>query len=156
MRKAASVIIGIVVLVICSIGFYVALEAWGSSDFSVSFATCRIGLVSAFQVSPVSVENAGYQIVLMVENLGKVDALVDTIYVNDNPVTEKGLIHGESLSSKLSIGTSVPEEGVVVPVGGSVTMYLWIGNDRFTKGASIEIEVQDKDSIELLKTITLH
>ena len=82
--------------------------------------------------------------------------MVDTVYVNKVPVTEKGLVHGDSLSSTLAIGTSIPLDGLVVPGGESVNIYLWIGSDKYTKGISIQIEVQKKDSIGLMKILTLN
>ncbi len=155
MRRAASLIIASIAVVVMGIVFYLTLGAWSSLGSPSGISNYRIGLSNAIQVTPVSVEGAGWQIVIMVENLGNVDALVDTIYVNKVPVAEKGLIHGGSLSSRLSIGTSIPLDGLVIPVGKSANIYLWIGNDKFSRGTSIEIEIQKVDSLELRKTITL-
>ena len=156
MRRETSLLIVTTVVVVIGIIFYAIFSTWGSLGSSGQPSSYSIALINAYPISPVSVDNARWQIVLRVGNLGNAKALVNTIYVDGVPVSEKGLNHGDSLSSRLSIGTSVPEEGVAIPVGRSATLYLWIGSDKFTRGTSIVIEVQNKDSPELQKIITLN
>ena len=155
LRKGTGKATATIILVLFSVFFYGALQIWGSFGSSSNSNYYRLGLAAAFQVSPVSVENARWQIVLIVENLGTADTLVDTIYVNNDPVTIQGLIHGDTLNSTLDIGTSVPYEGVIIPGGKSATFYVWIGADKFTSGTSIEVEVQ-KSALELRKTVKLN
>ena len=52
-------------------------------------------LFSAIQVKPISVDKAGWQIVLSIENFGKEEIVLDKIYVNGESIAEMGLIHGD-------------------------------------------------------------
>ena len=155
MRKGINIIFSS--LVVLGIGITVAtlifvLSSLGAEDTTPIY---KLELVSATLTGPVAMENAGWQIALIVDNLGNRDMLIDKVYVNGELVEEMGLVHWGRLSSTESIGTSLVEGGAVLSPG-SMTFHVWVGEDLYHTGSFVTVEVQQRDVFRLRKVVTLN
>lgn len=154
-RLAGDPFLGAIVLAVAGIIVTSIIYFWGAADSSRSTQVYKIEISSIYQVKPVSVGNAGWQIVLSVTNLGNREAVVEKIFVNEELVVETGLMHGESLSSTKTVGTNIPGGGVHIAPGNRATFYVWIGSKRYTSGTVVNIDIQRINQIEFRRTITL-
>lgn len=153
-RKATSPIISIIVIIFIVISIVVALNYIGNNS-AKEVPVYKIEFVAAYQTTPVSIENAKWQIVLLIKNLGNQDYLLDKVYLNDKEITETGLMHGDKLDNDTIIGTSLSKDGDVIPPGASVNQYIWIGGGRFSEGTQIKIDLNTLNQLQLSKIITL-
>ena len=146
----ATIILGIIgVLMTFTV---LALDGTGSSNET---ATYKLFIPAVYQVSPISIDNAEWQIALLVENQGNREVIVDKVYINGKLVEEMGLIHGELLSSSSVIGVSVPTDGLAIDPKSREVIYVWIGSDLFSSGTQMIIELQKPNQFDLKKTIVL-
>ena len=116
----------------------------------------KLDFVSATIVKPISVDGAGWQIKLLINNVGSKDAFLNKIYVNNELVSENGLIHGDELSSPFTVASSLADSGDFIQAGRFETVYLWVGREAYRKGETLSIELQYPDQIDLKKTVTLN
>jgi len=154
MRKNTKIILATLIFFGVSITTALILYARSSPGFT-NEPVNRLEVRHAYLVKPVSINNARWQMSLIVANRGDQDIVVDEIYVNGLMVKEMGLIHGELLSTDYGIGTSVPKIGLLYPPGNSETIYIWIGSDLFEKGNILTVEIKSRGVTYLNRTITL-
>jgi hypothetical protein len=107
-------------------------------------------------LEPVSVDNARWEIALMLRNDGGGDVVLKKVYVNRKLVDEYGVRSGGSLSSKSVIGTSIPVEGVVIGSDSKLSIIVWIGSDLFSSGSQISLHVFDPNTLEYTRYIVLN
>ena len=62
---------------------------------------------------------------------------------------------GDSLISEVSIGTSIPTSGLTIEPGQEITEYLWIGNQLYSPGTSIEIQIENINKASIVRNVTL-
>jgi hypothetical protein len=106
-------------------------------------------------VNPVSVENAGWQISILVANHGTRELRIHQVYLNMNEVDLYGLVHGDSLPDSRKTGTSVSKDGLILRPGETRNLFVWVGDELFTHGTQVVIHFNDPNSVTLMKTITL-
>lgn len=154
MRRAVGPLLASVVLFVVGLmvagGIYYS-DTVGSNELSIY----RIFFLNARQVKPVSVDNASWQLALLVQNDGNVDYNLNMVYINGEAATEFGLIHGDVLSSRSVIGTSIPVDGLVISPGITETISVWIGSDRFSQGTKLIVELQKPNQLALQKTVLI-
>lgn len=154
-RIAGSPVLATIILIVAGLIVGSVIFIWNTVGSSDTTQIYKIGFSSVYQVKPVSVENAGWQLVCIVNNLGSREAVVEKIFVNGELVVETGLIHGDSLSSTTSVGTSIPVDGLKIAPGDKATFYIWIGSKRFNSGTVINIDLQRVNQLELRRSIQL-
>ena len=152
-RKGISPILATIILALMGLLTAGLLGVWDTG--SSKPVIYKLEFTAAYLVNPVSVENAGWQIALLVNNAGTMEMMIDKIYVNNKLVEELGVTHGDSLSSASSIGISVPEGGYVVSPGVD-TIYIWVGSKTYNKGATLIIHLQQPDNLHLTKQVELN
>ena len=153
-RRAGGPVTATILLVIAGAIVAGIIYAWnlvGSSEIP----QYKMEISAVYLVSQVSVENARWQVVVIVSNLGNRESVVDKIFVNKKLVEEIEIMQGGSISSKASIGTSIPEGGLKISPGEKATIYVWIGGECYTSGTIINIDVQRIDQLELRRTLEL-
>ena len=159
-ERATSLVLATLLLIVLGVAVAIILTMWDTASSSQSpentMFTNKLVLESVRLVKPITVENAKWQIELIINNNGNADAIVDKVYINNKLVTETGISQGGALSSKSSIGTDLPVDGLVVPKGKSVTINVWLGQDLYNLGTSILVEAQRQDVFELKKYIVLN
>ena len=152
-KRKVSPLIATIILALSGIATAGLLGMWDIG--STKPAIYKLEITAAHLVEPVSVENSGWQIKLMISNAGKQDAILNKIYVDEREVSENGLIHGEKLSSIYTIGSSLAESGAFIQPGRCETVYIWIGSEAFRKGDTLAIVLQHPDQLALRTTLTL-
>ena len=98
---------------------------------------------------------ARWQIEVKVKNTGTEQVFLKNIYVNNKPINEYALTVGGSLSSSSSIGTSLPNDGIIIVPGKEETFYIWIGESLFSVGTEISVKVQNINNVALSKNVVL-
>jgi hypothetical protein len=150
--KPILVLIPIVIVSLASIGALIVSDPAKSSDEP---AFNKLSLKTIYPVKPISVDNAGWQLALHVENHGNRQYFIDKVYINGMLIEELGVIHGDSLSSNTTIGTSIPVNGLVLPPNRWMTVYIWVGSNLYTKGIRLTVELQEPGQLELREIIVL-
>jgi hypothetical protein len=112
-------------------------------------------VVDSASLEPVSVDNARWEVSLMLRNDGKGDIVLKNVYVNRELVDEYGVSPGGSLSSKSVIGTSVPVDGVAIGSGSRLSISVWIGSDLISSGNQISLHIFNPDTLEFTRYIVL-
>jgi hypothetical protein len=92
---------------------------------------------------------------MLLTNKGSHNLYIKKLLVNEKPVTEYGLLHGGKLSSNKALGTSIPEEGITLKSGQSIIEYLWVGHALYSRGSSIEIQVDNINDVAIKRYVLL-
>mgnify|MGYP006987951462 CR=1 FL=1 len=155
-RRGISPILGLMVLIVMGsiIASLLYFSEKGGSSFEMEASKLR--LINIYQAELVSVDNAGWQLALLVLNQGNGDGVLNRVYLNGDLVGELGYNHGDTLPNKTSIASSVPSDGLSIPANSHVTVYIWIGEDLYSRGTQITINLQKPNQLILQKTITLN
>jgi len=101
------------------------------------------------------VENAGWQLTLLIQNQGNVDDVLNRIFINGKLIDELGYNHGDTLPSKTMIATNLPDGGLSIPAGSQVNVYIWIGEESLSRGSQLTIELQKPNQLTLQRIIKL-
>lgn len=153
-RRAVSPIIATVLLLIA--GVIVASVLHVGNSLGTDKPVYKTELSAVYPVVPVSVENAGWKIALVVNNLGNREVLIDKVFVDSKLVDCMGVKDGDKLSNTYLIGTSIPLDGLAILPGDGATFYVWIGSTSFNKGTTITIELQKINQFNLRKAVILN
>ena len=150
--KQILLLIPIAFVCLASVGALIVSEPTKSSEEPAFY---KLSLKTIYPVKPISVDNAGWQLALHVENHGNREYFIDKVYINGMIIEELGVIHGDSLSSNATIGTSIPVNGLVLPPNNWMTVYVWIGSNLYAKGTRLTVELQEPSQLELREIIIL-
>ena len=146
-------------LIVLGVVITVLVMFWDTSSSSVepedNLFSNKLVIEAVHLVTPVTVDNAGWQIEVMVTNNGNADAIIDKVFINSNLVPETGIIPSGALINRTSIGTDLPSDGLSLLTGTTKKFTIWLGKDRYSAGTTIIIEVNRKDSFELKKYLIL-
>lgn len=153
-RKASPKILATIVLIIFGVIVGLLIHTWNALAPSDG-PSYHVVMDSASFIEPVSVNNAKWEISLVVRNDGRGDVLLRNVFVNKEPVDEYGLVQGGSLSSKSVIGTSLPSEGSVIKSNEKLTISIWIGSDLFSSGNQISLHIFNPEILEYTRYIIL-
>lgn len=154
-RKALSPVIGTIILVAATIitavfiSFYYKEVAFANTNY------ITLEFQSAYFGRPVSIKNAGWEIIFTLYNTGTQSIEIQNISVNSKPVNEYGKAPGDSLSSGTVIGTSISKSGIMLESGETTTQYLWIGSELFSSGTSIEIKIENVNNVGVSRVVIL-
>jgi flagellin-like protein len=155
-RKALSPVIGTVII----LGVTIFLAVYATYGYSGITETNTRYIVLAFEHAyckdPVTVEKAGWEIEMLLTNKGTHNLYIKKLQVNEKPVTEYGLLHGGKLSSNKVMGTSIPDEGITLVLGQSIIEYLWVGHALFSRGSSIEVQVDNINDVAIKRYVLLN
>ena len=154
-RRASGKILASVVLILMGVVLGAIIISWDTVFAPNDSQSYHLVMDTVYFVEPVSVENAKWEIALIVRNDGKQEVLLRNVYVCKKPVEEYGLTSGGSLSSRSVIGTSLPHEGLNIESKARETIRIWIGSDRFSSGSQITVHILNPDIIEYTRNITL-
>jgi hypothetical protein len=144
------------VLLLIAVSFFIMWQ--GSKSLETEFAsgkTVVLDFTSVNCVNPVTVQNAKWQVAMLVTNRGTRPLLISRVYLNENQVDLYGLVHGDTLQDGTKIGTSIPQEGLRVEPGESSNIYVWVGKNLYSSGSRVVIHFNDPNSVTLMKSITL-
>jgi hypothetical protein len=106
-------------------------------------------------VNPVSINNAKWQVSILVTNQGTRPLKIIEVYVDEKQVVQYGLVHGDYLIEGTKLGTNIPEEGLYLQPGESENIYIWVGDNLYNNGAEIQIRLQDSVSFSFTKPVVL-
>ena len=156
MKRAVSPTLSSIVVLVVGLTLALILSASNITGSSEDSTIYKLAFTSIYQAKPVSVNNAGWQLVLLIENQGNRDNILQRVYLNDQLIDEVGYNHGDTLPNGTTIATSIPAGGLTVPPNSRVTAYIWIGEGLYSQGTQLTIELQKLKQLELRKTITLN
>lgn len=148
-RGLIKIVAPIVLVISASVVFY-----WVASDTSLASGSPHLSTASFHKVNPISVENARWQINMIVSNSGTGTGHVKTVYVNRQEVDVYGVIHGDKLSNSSFVATSVPTDGLYVEPGSSESFIIWIGADL--RMSQIDVSLNDVNDLGTLRTVKLN
>jgi len=153
-KRVVIPVIGMVTFVFALIlfGRYTNIETI-ESGFTMN--TVKLDFVQTKCVYPVTVDEAAFQVEILLTNRGVVSKTISRVYVNQKEVNVYGLEHGGTLINGSHVGTSISEAGLRVDPGKSYEIYIWIGDKLFSSGSQIIIQFNDPNSITMMKSITL-
>jgi hypothetical protein len=116
----------------------------------------KIEFVAAYCITPVTVNNAGWQIALHIMNSSAVEAVLHDVFLQKSQIQEFSLNQGDSLSSQVSTGTSLSKDGLVIKPGETVAVYIWVGGSKFSTGTRVSVEIQDIFTPQFIRYVTLN
>lgn len=102
-----------------------------------------------------SVENAKWGIVFVVKNSGTEKILIENLAINNDLINDYGILSGDSLSDKYTIGTSVSDDGIILNPGESISAYIWIGSGLYSSGTSLNIRILNINSVDVSYNVYL-
>ena len=156
LRRGVSPVLGLIVVIMVGLSIASLLYYSDTAGPSIESEKPLLRFIHVYQASPVSVDDAGWQLVLLVQNQGNGEGKLDRVYLNGDQVEATGYIHGDTLPSKTSIASSIPSGGLIIPGDSEATVYIWIGEARYSRGTQLTIELQKPNQLILQKTITLN
>jgi hypothetical protein len=151
-RRVFGSIIAIIMLMISAYLLFV----WLTTNTSLGGGSPQLTLVSTHNVKPVSVENAQWQVALIVSNSGSGSGYVTRVFVNKEDVDVYGIVHGDTLTSDSVIATSVSESGLEIASNSFDTIHLWIGVDAVEGASQITVHLNNVNELNMMKTISLN
>ena len=154
----SKLLVPVLAVTFLAVSGFVVIFFMGSGSIETDYTpgqTVKLDFVLVKCVTPVSVENAGWQISVVVSNRGKGSFGMYKVYVNKEEVDMYGLVHGDVLPDGKKIGTSVPSPSLIVEPSETRTIYVWVGNELFSPGTQVVININDPNSITLMKAVTL-
>ena len=131
------------------------LVKYMSIETSFTGNTVKLDFIITKFVYPVSVNEAKWQVAILLTNRGTRSIILSRVFVNGKQVDVYGLVHGDSLLDGNQVGTSISKEGLRVDPGKIYNVFIWIGNELMSSGSQIIIQFNDPNSITLMKSITL-
>ncbi len=153
-KRSAIPFIGLVTFVLALI-LFVKYSRIETIETGFTPNTVKLDFVQTKCVYPVSVNDAEFQVEMLLINRGVVSTTLSRVYVNQKEVDVYGLDHGGTLLDGGHVGTSISEAGLRVDPGKSYEVYIWIGDKMFSSGSQIIIQFNDPNSITMMKSITL-
>ena len=155
MKKAISPVIATVILAFTAIliGISVSYFYRGISEQNTKVTVMEFESVRCLRSTNMML--ARWEIEILVKNTGTEQVYLKNVYVNGKIIKDYGLVSGGSLSSSLSIGTSLPNDGVIMKPGREETFYVWVGESLFSTGTEISIQVQNINNVGLSKNVVL-
>ena len=131
---------------------YMSIETINTGDTG---NTVKLDFVQTKCVYPISVNEAKWQVAILLSNRGTRAITLSRVHVNQKQVDVYGLDHGDSLNEGSQVGTSISKEGLRVDPGNNYEVYIWIGNKLLSSVSQIIIQFNDPNSITMMKSITL-
>ena len=153
-KRIVIPVISIVIFVLALI-FLVKYMSVETINTGFTGNTVKLDFVQTKCVYPVTVNEAQFQVEILLTNRGTVSMTLSRVYLNEKQVDVYGLVHGDSLLDGNQVGTSISKEGLRVDPGTIYKVYIWIGNELMSSGSQIIIQFNDPNSITLMKSITL-
>ena len=147
--------IATIILVAVTIAVTVSAALWIAGIYGQYTGFERIEIPVAYCMSNPGVNNSKWGIFLSLKNGGSNPSRILYIMVNGILVSENNISAGGSLSSPDSIGTTLPSEGMSIESGETVDVYIWIGEDLFSSGTSVSINLHSVSGIEYVKLLKL-
>ena len=147
-------VISIVIFVFALI-FLVKFMSLETIETGFTRNTVKLDFIETKCVNPVTVNEAKWQVEILLTNHGTGSMTLYRVYVNTKEVDVYGLVHGDSLPDGNQVGTSISKEGLRVDPGKNYKVFIWIGNKLLSSGSQIIIQFNDPNSITMMKSITL-
>jgi flagellin-like protein len=154
-KKAVSSVIGTVIIVGVTIFLAVLIGFGYSSITEVNTRYTVLAFQNAYCFTPVTVENAKWQINILLQNKGTHNIYIDYLSVNSQSIDEYGVLNGDTLPSGSVMGTSIPKSGITIEPGESLNANIWIGKKLFSSGSTIEIQIENISSTKISRTVKL-
>ena len=151
------IVIPVIALVALVIAFIIVAKYSKIETIETGFTqnTVKLDFVQTKCVYPVTVNDAEFQVEILLTNRGLVSTTIFRVFVNQKEVDVYGLEHGGTLLNGSHIGTSISNEGLRIDPGKNDEVYIWIGDKLFGSGSQIIIQFNDPNSITMMKSITL-
>ncbi|MFC1802435.1 hypothetical protein ACFL0D_00545 [Thermoproteota archaeon] len=154
-RKGVSPVIASVILI--GIGLFLALSI---SDLfrETAFSQARIEAIEysyIYCTTNTSINQAKWKVVFHVINRGTQSVHLKEVFVNEKKVEIFGLVNGDSLDRGNLIGTSLPVDGLNLMAGEGANVYVWVGDQLFSSGTTIIINLNTINSDTNKKFIQL-
>jgi flagellin-like protein len=154
-RKGISPILATAILVGIAIMSSVILGVFYKEVTNAYTNYSTLEFLSATSYVTKSVENAKWGIIFVVKNSGTENILIENLAVNNELINDYGIVSGDSLSDKYTIGTSVNEKGINLKPGESTSSYIWIGGGLYSAGTPVNIQILNVNSVEISYNVYL-
>ena len=115
----------------------------------------KIEFISVRTITPVTVENARFQLVLYIFNSGQEKGVINKVYFNSELVKINGIKDGDLLPDTQSIASSILDGGTILPPGETVQIFIWTGRDLNLAGDNVVIHLQSLNDLQLSKSVTI-
>jgi len=154
--KAISPVIATVIIVAVAIAIAVAVAFWMTGITGTFTRYEKLEITYAYATK----QNTHWEVVLKVQNTGPSDATIDDIFINGKPlsaVTDSVTSYsasGSDSDSWSSDGGTVSVD-LSIPSGQSLTLYLYLEEDGFDSGQTVEIKIHTAAGNEYPKQVTL-
>jgi hypothetical protein len=155
-RKGVSPVIASVILI--AVGLFIALTISGFYRETV-FSQIKVEVIEysyIFCTKTTSVNNAKWQIEVYIINRGTQSIRLIEVFVNDEEVDVYGLNVNSSLANGGLIGTSLSTDGVNLLTSEELKLYIWVGDQLFSSGTSITINVNSVNNVNHKKFAQLN
>jgi hypothetical protein len=155
-RKGVSPVIASVILI--AVGLFIALTISGFYR-ETAFSQIKVEVIEysyIFCTTTTSVNNAKWQIEVNIINRGTQSIRLIEVFVNDEEVDVYGLNVNSYLANGGLIGTSLSTDGVNLLTSEELKLYIWVGDQLFSSGTSITINVNSVNNVNHKKFAQLN
>ena len=154
-RRGVSPVIASLILI--GVGLFLALTT-SNLYREIAFSNVKVEVVQysyIYCTTETEVDNSSWKIIFQVFNRGTEPVELIEVFVNGRIVDVYGLVHGDSLLSGELLGTSLPIDGYKLMNGEGLEIYLWIGDELFSSGTVVVINLNPINNVTLSKSIKL-
>jgi hypothetical protein len=154
-RKAVSPVIATVILI--GVGLFLSLTM-GSYFREKAYSQVKVEAIEFSYILskiPSSVDNSKWLIEAKIINRGTQSIRLIKVSVNDREVDVYGLNSSSSLAHGGFIGTSLPVDGVNLLTSEEFVLYIWVGDQLFSSGTTITVDVNSVNNVNHKKFVQL-
>lgn len=154
-RKGVSPVIASLILI--GIGLFLALTV---SAFyrETTYSQVRVEAIEFSYIlckTTSLVSNSKWMVEVNVINRGTQSIRLIKVSVNDKEVDMYGLNASSSLSHGGLIGTNLPPDGVNLLTSEELVLYIWLGDQLFSSGTTITVDVNSVNNVNHKKFVKL-
>ena len=154
-RRGVSPVIASLILI--GVGLFLALTT-SNLYREIAFSNVKVEVIEysyIYCTTETEVDNSSWKIIFQVFNRGTEPVELLEVFVNGRIVDLYGLVHGDSLPSGELLGTSLPIDGYKLMNGEGLEIYVWIGDELFSSGTVVVINLNPINNVTLSKSIKL-
>ena len=144
-----------VILVAVSIAVSLSAAYWITGIYGQYIGFEKIEIPTAYCTSNPLVNNSKWGIFISMKNSGSNPTQILYVMVNGILVSEYNISEGGSLSDPSRIGTSLLESELGLESGETINFYIWIGEDLFSSGTSVSVNLHSLSGIDYAKLLKL-
>jgi flagellin-like protein len=154
-RKGVSPVIATVVLIGVALFLALTMSAYYRETAYSQIRVEAIEFSHIYSITTTYVSNSKWQIEAKIINRGTQSIRLTKVSVNDREVDVYGLNTSSSLAHGGLIGTSLPVDGVNLLPSEELVLLIWVGEQLFSSGTTITVDINSVNNVNHMKFVKL-